>query len=181
MSAILQTSRLALRELTRDDRPALCAILQDEITMTAYAGAFDDNAVDAWLTRMLDRYREDGVGLWAAVEVASDTMVGQCGLTRQRTPDGTVIEVGYLFNRSYWGRGYATEAAAASVAYAFDHLGVDAVHAHVRDTNIASMNVAIRLGMTVRGRFTKHYRGVTMPHLDFAVDRESFTTGPARG
>ncbi|MEJ1087671.1 hypothetical protein WDU99_05010 [Microbacterium sp. Mu-80] len=46
------------------------------------------------------------------------------------------------------------------------------VYAQIRDTNIASMNVAIRLGMTVRGgRFIKHYRGVEMPHLAFAVDR----------
>lgn len=39
----------------------------------------------------------------------------------------------------------------------------------MRDTNLASMNVAIRLGMTVRGRFEKHYRGVNMPHLAFAI------------
>jgi RimJ/RimL family protein N-acetyltransferase len=47
------------------------------------------------------------------------------------------------------------------------------VWAQIRDTNLASMNVAIRLGMTVRGRFVKHYRGVEMPHLAFAVDRDN--------
>ena len=47
----------------------------------------------------------------------------------------------------------------------------EGVDAQIRDTNIASMNVAIRLGMTLRGRFIKHYRGVEMPHLAFAVDR----------
>lgn len=175
MSVILETPRLQLRELTLVDRQALCGILQDETTMTAYEGAFDDHAVDEWLARMLDRYRTDGIGLWAAIDRASGDLIGQCGLTRQTTPEGTVVEVGYLFNRAFWGRGLATEAARASVAYGFAHLGVDTVHAHVRDTNIASMNVAIRLGMTVRGRFVKHYRGVTMPHLDFAVDREAWS------
>lgn len=57
--------------------------------------------------------------------------------------------------------------------HAFEHLGADRVFAQVRDTNPASMNVAIRLGMTVRGRFVKRYRGVEMPHLAFAVYRES--------
>ena len=82
-----------------------------------------------------------------------------------------VIEVGYLFDRAHWHRGYATEAATGCRDHAFAALGADRVWAQVRDTNIASMNVAIRLGMTVRGRFIKHYRGVDMPHLAFAIDR----------
>ena len=85
-------------------------------------------------------------------------MIGQCGLTRQRILDEDVIEVGYLFNRAHWHRGYATEAARVCRDHAFRRLGAERVWAQVRDTNIASMNVAIRLGMTVRGRFEKRYR-----------------------
>jgi len=48
---------------------------------------------------------------------------------------------------------------------------MDEVFAIVRDTNIASMNVAIRTGMTIRTRFIKHYRGVDMPHYAFSVRR----------
>lgn len=179
----LETPRLALRQLTESDLPALKAILQDEQTMDAYEGAFDDAMTLTWLQRMLTRYREDGFGLWA-VELRdpskksrggaardSGVMIGQCGLTRQHILGHDVIEVGYLFNREHWHRGYASEAAQACVTYAFEQLGVERVWAQVRDTNIASMNVAIRLGMTVRGRFTRHYRGVDMPHLAFALDQ----------
>ncbi|QMU98048.1 GNAT family N-acetyltransferase [Microbacterium esteraromaticum] len=169
---ILRTPRLDLREMTDDDMPALCAILQDAETMTAYEGAFDDDMVQAWFTRMRDRYRDDGFGMWAVVLRETGEMIGQCGLTRQHILDEDVIEVGYLFNRAHWHRGYAVEAAAASRDRAFTLLGADRVWAQVRDTNIASMNVAIRLGMTVRGRFVKHYRGVDMPHLAFAIDRQ---------
>ncbi|MFD5225315.1 GNAT family N-acetyltransferase [Microbacterium sp. NPDC058342] len=167
---ILRTSRLDLREMTEDDLPALRAILQDAETMTAYEGAFDEEMVQAWLHRMRDRYRDDGFGMWAVVLRESGEMIGQCGPTVQHILDEDVLEVGYLFNRAHWHRGYATEAAAAVRDHVFRALGADRLFAQVRDMNVASMNVAIRLGMTVRGRFVKNYRGVDMPHLAFAID-----------
>ncbi|QIK62135.1 GNAT family N-acetyltransferase [Leucobacter viscericola] len=172
---LIETPRLILREMTPGDRPQLSAILQDEETMVAYEGAFDDAMVDAWLERMMTRYREDGFGLWAVVLRDTGEMIGQCGLTVQHILDEDVVEVGYLFNRAFWHRGFALEAAAACRDYAFESLKVDRLYAQIRDTNTASMNVAIRLGMTVRGRFVKHYRGIDMPHLAFAVDRADAT------
>ncbi|MEZ7872414.1 MAG: GNAT family N-acetyltransferase, partial [Eubacteriales bacterium] len=91
------------------------------------------------------------------------------GLTRQMADGRQVLEIGYLFNRLYWSRGYAAEAAGACRGYAFDKLGAAEVFSIIRDSNLASMNVAIRNGMLARGRFTKHYRGVDMPHLIFSV------------
>lgn len=174
----LETPRLRLREMTESDLPELRAILQDEQTMTAYEGAFDETMTRDWLERMRERYRTDGFGLWAVELHGTGGMIGQCGLTRQHILDQDVTEVGYLFHRAHWHRGYATEAAAVCRDHAFAQLGVDRVWAQVRDTNIASMNVAIRLGMTVRGRFEKHYRGMDMPHLAFAVDRPT-PAGPS--
>jgi len=168
---ILDTPRLELREMHAGDLPALRRILQDDETMTAYEGAFDDAMVDGWLARQLERYRDDGFGLWAVVLRETGEMIGQAGLTWQNILGERVLEVGYLFNREHWNRGYATEAATACVSHAFAKLGRERVWAQVRDTNIASMNVAIRLGMTVRGRFVTRYRGVDMPHLAFAIDR----------
>ena len=171
----LETRRLRLREMTEADLPQLRAILQDEQTMTAYEGAFDEAMTRGWLYRMIERYREDGFGLWAVELRETSLMIGQCGLTRQHIFEADVIEVGYLFNRAHWHQGYATEAASACVDYAFEQLNAERVWAQVRETNTASMNVAIRLGMTMRGRFEKHYRGVDMPHLAFALDRPDLT------
>lgn len=169
---ILETHRLKLRELTPADLPALREILQDQETMVAYEGAFDEVQVQDWLDRMLTRYRTDGYGLWAVILKSNGQLIGQCGLTNQEVLGETVVEVGYLFNRAFWHHGYATEAAEACRDHAFSILGTERMYAQIRDTNLASMNVAIRLGMTVRGRFTKYYRGVDMPHLAFAVDRD---------
>lgn len=72
-----------LQTLTLDDRPALCAILQDDRTMIHYGGAFDEAMTDAWLKRQLDRYEAFGIGLWAVIRKSDGVMIGQCGLTWQ--------------------------------------------------------------------------------------------------
>lgn len=168
---ILSTARLDLREMTDDDLPALRRTLHDPLAMVAYEGAFGDDESLAWLRRMQQRYADDGFGLWAVVLRETGEMIGQCGITLQQIDDDTVTEVGYLFERAHWHRGYALEAASACRDWAFEILDIAELYAKVRSTNVASMNVAIRLGMTVRRTFTTHYRGVDMPHLAFALSR----------
>ncbi|WP_249223625.1 GNAT family N-acetyltransferase [Microbacterium sp. CIAB417] len=92
-----------------------------------------------------------------------------------RGPSRTASDPGRCDHDDQWHRGFAVEAASACRDWAFDELGVDAVWAKVRGTNIASMNVAIRLGMRVRRAFTTRYRGADMPHLGFAIDRAKWT------
>lgn len=167
----LQTPRLALREMTDADLGALRVIFDDPVAMAAYEGPFDAAESAAWVERQRQRYLDDGFGLWAVELGTTGEVIGQCGITRQRVEDDEVIEVGYLFQRAHWHRGFAMEAASACRDWAFRTLDIDELYAKVRDTNIASMNVAIRLGMTVRRRFVTHYRGVDMPHLAFAISR----------
>lgn len=168
----IDTARLVMDEMTDADLPALRAILQDPAAMVAYEGAFSKAETAAWLRRMRQRYADDGFGLWAVRR--NGEMIGQCGITRQPIEDDEVLEVGYLFRRDQWHRGFALEAATAARDWAFETLDAPAVWAKIRDTNLASMNVAIRLGMTVRRRFVTRYRGVDMPHLGFAIDRAAW-------
>ena len=166
---ILETARLALRRLTPADEVALRAILQDAETMYAYEGAFSDAEVQEWLERQLRRYETWGFGLWAVILRETGALIGQCGLTMQPWKDGEVLEVGYLFRRDCWRRGYAAEAARACRDYAFEVLGAQEVCAIIRDTNLPSQRVAVRCGMLPRDRWVKHYRGVEMPHIRFVI------------
>lgn len=170
----LETERLLLREMTQADYPTLAEIMQDREAMFAYEHAFSDEETQAWLNRMLERYRTDGFGLWAVVLKTSGEMIGQCGLTRQDVSGREVLEIGYLFQRKHWKQGYAIEAARACKAYAFDTLHANEVYSIVRDNNVASMNVAIRNGMTIRCRFIKHYYGIDMPHFAFSIREEEY-------
>ena len=146
---ILETSRLYLREMSQSDYPALCKIMQDEETMYAYEGEFSDEEVQEWIERQNLRYKEYGFGLWAVVLKENDEMIGQCGLTMQPWKEQEVLEVGYLFQRMYWHRGYAIEAARACKKYAFNILNACEVCSIIRDTNQASRKLAIRNGMTM--------------------------------
>ena len=153
---ILETERLVLRELVPSDLPAMCRVLQDKETMYAYEHAFSDEEAQAWLNNQLRRYRE---------------LIGQCGLTWQQISGERLLEVGYLFERVHWHKGYATEAALACKEYAFSVLGMQEVYSIIRDNNFASQRVAQRNGMNVCGKTVKFYYGMEMPHLIFRAVR----------
>ena len=168
---ILETKRLYLREMNPSDFNSLCRILQDEKAMYAYEGAFSDQEVQEWLDRQIYRYQKWNFGLWAAVLKETDKMIGQCGLTMQQWKDQEVLEIGYLFERSHWHQGYATEAAKACKQYAFEKLNASEVCSIIRDSNTASQNVAMRNGMVMKDQWIKHYKGVDMPHNRYVVYR----------
>lgn len=168
---ILETQRLVLREMTQGDFSALCKILQDREVMYAYEGAFSSDEVQVWLDRQLERYKQHGFGLWAVILKETGIMIGQCGLTMQDYSSSKIMEVGYLFQKEYWHRGYASEAAIACKEYAFNKLNATEVYSIIRDTNIPSQNVAIRNGMSCIDKFIKHYRDVDMPHFLFCAKK----------
>jgi len=69
-------------------------------------------------------------------------LVGDCGLVIQEVDGIEELEVGYHFNRKYWGRGFATEAARACMDYAFERLGRRRVISMIRPDNAPSRRVA---------------------------------------
>lgn len=171
---ILETYRLALRELMRADSGDLREILQDAQTMYAYEHAFSDAEADDWLARQRRRYEEDGFGLWAVLRRSDGVFVGQAGITMQEWDGMRVPEIGYLLNRRYWHMGYAAEAAAGCMAHAFGPLGLGEVYAFIRENNLPSRAVAERCGMRVAGLQIKHYYGMDMPHLVYRTSADEY-------
>lgn len=169
---ILETERLLLREMTCSDMGALREILQDPRVMYAYNGPFDEQECAVWLQKQLRRYEEFGFGLWAVLLKETGRMIGQCGITMQEYKGKMVPEVGYLFAYSFWHQGYATEAARACREYGVKTLGFPVIYSIIRDTNEASQKVAIRNGMHPIDTLVKHYRGVEIPHIVYAVESE---------
>ncbi len=170
MNMIFETERLFARKLTKDDFGNLCRILQDPEVMYAYEHAFSDAEVNSWLERQLKRYVTDGFGLWAVILKETGSMIGQCGLTMQDWNGKMVPEIGYLFEKAYWHRGYASEAAKGCKEYAFQSLKLPRVYSIIRDNSLPSQRVAERNGMKFCGSLVKHYYGLDMARLVFCVE-----------
>lgn len=171
---IVETERLLLRTMTEADFDALCSILRDAEVMYAYEHAFDEEEVRAWLWRQQERYRKDGFGLWAVVLKESGDMIGQCGITMQDAGEKQVMEIGYLFARDFWHRGYAAEAALACRRYAFEELKAEEVYSIIREGNHASERVADKNGMNRCGLIVKHYYDMDMPHNIYRITRKEW-------
>lgn len=171
MSYILRTDRLQLRAWHMDDLDHLKRFLQDREVMYAYEHAFSDHEVQNWLNWNIRSYRENGYGLWAMELRETGEVIGECGLTNQTVGDKVYLEIGYHLMKRHWHRGYGIEAAKACRDYAFEKLNKSEVVSIVRDTNIPSMNLAIRNGMIIRSRFIKKYYGLDMPHYLFSVKK----------
>ncbi|MGM0215324.1 GNAT family N-acetyltransferase [Enterococcus sp. AZ109] len=169
---MIETKRLLLREWKQEDLPNLKRFLQDAEVMWAYEHVFSDEEVANWLQWNVDSYRKNGYGLWAMVHKETDEIIGECGITPQTVDWVVYPEIGYHLVKSHWHQGYAIEAAQAVKEWGFAEKDFSELISTVRDTNLASMNVAIRNGMTVEKRYVKHYRGMDMPHYMFSISKE---------
>jgi len=98
-----------------DDLQALFRVLGDPETMQHYPTAFDGQHVRDWIERNMNRYRKDGFGLWAVCLKETDELIGDCGLTLQNIHGEILPEIGYHIRRDCQRRGYAREAALASL------------------------------------------------------------------
>lgn len=169
---MLETKRLIIREMVQSDYEALCGILCDEEVMrAAYESPFNLEEAQNWLNRHLKRYEEHGFGLWAVVLKETNEMIGQCGLTMQGWREKEILEIGFLFQKAYWHKGYATEAAIACKEYAFSVLNANRVYSIIRDTNVAAQKVAVRNGMNIIDNDTKNFRNIDMEFLLYFVER----------
>ena len=146
---ILETERLLLRTITHDDFADLIAIWGDAETLRFYPNTLDEAAMRAWIERNLKRYEEHGHGLYAVIRKADQQFVGDCGLVVQDVEGVPELEVGYQFNKQFWGNGYATEAARGCMDYARDVLKRDRIISMIRPENLPSRRVAERNGLQI--------------------------------
>lgn len=167
---IQETERLVIRKLANDDFDTLLTIMGKPEVMYAWEHGFNKDDVRAWIERQLMRYAKDGVGYFAVELKESGLLVGQAGLMKTIMNGNEVVEIGYIFDNTYWHNGYATEAAESLIAYAFDGLELPAVYCSIRPENKASIRVAKRLGMESCGNHTVVYRGKEMPHIIYKLE-----------
>jgi ribosomal-protein-alanine N-acetyltransferase len=146
----LTSDRLLLRPWRDADREPFAAMSADPEVMTYFPATLTRAESDAFVDRATQGVAERGWGWFAVEERATGAFVGVAGLApvRFEAPFTPAVEIGWRLARAAWGRGYATEAARASVTFAFHELGLDEVVAIAVPANARSLAVMRRLGMT---------------------------------
>jgi RimJ/RimL family protein N-acetyltransferase len=150
--AILKTDRLKLREFTLDDLDDLATMVADEEQMRFYPATRTRAEARAWIERNVALYDELGFGTWLIESVFIESreagaFLGYSGI-RPLVLDGVArMEIGWHTRKTSWGRGIATEAAAAVQEAAFAEFGQTRLLAMIPPDHVASRRVAEKIGM----------------------------------
>lgn len=145
----LTTTRLSLRQPTAEDAPAILEILSNPSVVQHNPSELvtDLKGVESLVTRWLRHWEQHGFGNCCVFEESTGRLVGNAGLRWMTIRGDRVLNLMYRFHPATWGRGYATEAAAALVGWAHDSLPTELVVARVRPANSASQGVAAKVGL----------------------------------
>jgi RimJ/RimL family protein N-acetyltransferase len=144
----LETERLILRGFEPADLDDFAASYADPAVMR-YLGRGLPRTREETLSRLTAaqfRWQQYGLPLWAVVLKEGECWIGRCGFQPRDDAAPQVVELAFSYARWSWGNGYATEAARACIAYAFDQMGWESIIARARPGNLASLRVLQKLG-----------------------------------
>jgi len=174
----LETARLILRPPRMEDFDAWAEFMDDEIA-TRYIGGRQVRAT-AWrgFMSMCGCWHMTGIAMFSVIEKSSGRWVGRLG---PWNPEGwPEPEVGWGIARPHWGKGYASEGAAAAMDYAFDVLGWSTVIHCVHVDNAASQGVAKKLGSANLRRVAMPFPFENTPVDAWGQTREQWKSGEPR-
>jgi RimJ/RimL family protein N-acetyltransferase len=152
MNIIIETDRLILRTFTEDDAQLIYDLnLDPEVTRYTHDPVKDINhAKEILMKTILPQYALYNHGRWAVHVKSGLKFIGWCGLKYR--PEENEIDLGYRFRKEFWGHGYATEAAFASIKYGFERLNINRIVGRAEPDNIGSWMVLEKCGMEYIGQ-----------------------------
>lgn len=151
----IETERLVLRRFAGNDWEGLARLYADDIVMRhmlpgrGLGRKAAEERAKSNIHNFNDHWDRRGYGVWAVADRTSGRLLGQCGL--RWIPEAEQTELLYLFTKTVWGRGLATEAGQAALAFAFGPAGLDTLIALTAPENKASQRVLGKLGFSYTG------------------------------
>ncbi|MEO5669649.1 MAG: GNAT family N-acetyltransferase [Ramlibacter sp.] len=145
----LETPRLRLRQWRESDREPFAAMNADPVVMEFFEStqprSFSDASINSWQAQ----FAAQGWSNWAVELLTSGEFIGFTGLSvpRRTFAFSPCVEVGWRLARRFWGMGFATEAASASLKVAFVQLTLPEVVSFTTVRNLRSRAVMARIGM----------------------------------
>jgi RimJ/RimL family protein N-acetyltransferase len=142
-----ETSRLLLRlPQGADAQPLLDIHEHPEVIKHVVSNSPRRGITGAWssVAIMIGHWQLRGYGQWTVIEKATGCVIGRVGLWNPEGWPG--LELGWVIRHSRWGNGFATEAAQASLAWAWQHVDTDHIISIIDRHNLASIRVAEKIG-----------------------------------
>ena len=170
----LETKRLILRKFEYKDIDDLYEYGKDE-EVTKYV-RFDtyksiEDAQDR-IDDLLVKYAQEEKYCWAIEEKESQKLIGSIDLFDVASGEK---EIGYLLNKGYWNKGYATEAAKEVIKYGFEKLNLNKIWGHCVTVNIGSSRVMEKIGMIYQGiSETKEVKGIFYDVKQYMITKEEY-------
>ena len=162
---MIDTERLTLRRFREGDRETIRRWYEDEDFTRHLSGVQTAAQTDEAIARWLRHWEEHGFGLLMVEWRETGELVGRTGLQFHRIWP-TDPEVGWSFDPAWWGRGIATEAGAACVAWGFGELGYDRLVSITTESNLASRNVMRKLGFVLHVQVPSRWGPLWVHRLD---------------
>ncbi|MCH9633471.1 MAG: Acetyltransferase [Chlamydiae bacterium] len=146
----IQTERLILRQWRADDLPAFAKLNADERVLHFFPSILTEEQSDLLAEIIQKELNEKDYGLWAVELKEGPSFIGFVGLHYQdfKADFTPCIEIGWRLAFEQWGKGYAAEAASEVIKYAFDKLKLQKLVSFTSASNIRSIKLMKRLGMT---------------------------------
>lgn len=181
---MILTERLILRGWTPADLDPFAAMGQDPRVMATLGPLMSRDEVAALIDRIEGIRAAHGHCFWAIERREDGAFLGFCGVKpgAEDTPIEGEIEIGWRLAHEHWGKGYAREAAQASLDWVWDHLAVDHVAAITTPGNTASWGLMERLGMVRAPQDDFDHpkaQGHLIPHITYRIARPAGRPAPA--
>ena len=143
----IETRRLRLRQFRNEDLTSYAAIMGDDEVGKWFPGGkgFTSEQTKKSLDSILSHWATHGFGIWAVTDKEEGTLLGRCGLNL--IVETSEVEVDFVIAKAFWRRGFATEAAKASLSYGFEVLNLDRIIGLSKPENVASRGVMEKVGM----------------------------------
>lgn len=177
----LETDRLILRDWREADWEPFWQGTNTPEVMRWLGGVLDEAAMAAARAR-LEQYRaEHGHTFWVVERREDGAVLGFCGLKRCTDEHGPfgMMEVGWRLREDAWGKGYAREAAEASLGVGFGRFGADEIVALTVEGNTGSWGLMRRLGMVRRPELDfaeTHWNGALGDVIVYAITKQQWET-----
>jgi RimJ/RimL family protein N-acetyltransferase len=126
------------------------------------------------IEQMRMHWERYGYGDWALIDRKTETMIGFCGLHQIQGMDET--NLGFLIDRSYWGKGLATEAGRAALRFGFEQATLGLIVGTTAPDNVGAIEVLKKCGMSYWREIIRNG-----PRSVFRITREDWSLAAARG